>query len=154
MGARIAASKGGLIARFTRSAKTDALGAVPLFSGLSKRELGMVSQLVTEVAFSEGTELVTEGELGREAMVLMKGTAVVRRKGRKVADLVAGDVLGEMSLINSAPRNASVVATSDVHLLLMDAREFASLLEGNQKIAIKLLKTVAERAAAQDASTV
>lgn len=138
----------------TKSAKTAALAEVPLFTGLSKKELGAVSQLVTEAGFAEGTELVTEGELGREAMIIVDGTAVVRRKGRKIAELAAGDVLGEMSLFNHAPRNASVVATSDVWVLLMDAREFSSLVDADQRIAVKILRTVAARAAENDSSSI
>jgi len=113
-----------------------------------------VAQLVTETSSVEGTELVTQGELGREAMVIMQGSAAVRRNNRKIAELGPGDVLGEMSLISRTPRNATVVATSPITMLVLDAREFSSMVAANQSIAVKLLETVAARAAENDRSTV
>ena len=142
------------MARFGKDDKIEALKRIGLFEGLSKKEFGFLARQVTEVTFAEGTELVTQGELGREAMVLMEGTAVVRRSKRKIAELGQGDVLGEMSLINRIPRNATVTATSPVTVLLMDAREFSSVVAENDKVAGKILKTVAARLAENESSAV
>ena len=143
------------MARFRKTDKANALGKVGLFAGLSKKELGFIAGLTTETTLEAGSALVEQGELGREAMVIMAGTAVVRRNNRKVAELGPGDVVGEMSLINHAPRNATVVATTDVTVLHMDAREFTSVMESNKRLTMKLLKTVAARLADnQPASTV
>ncbi len=143
-----------LVARFGKDEKIGALKRIGLFEGLSKKELGFLAQQVTEVTFAEGTELVTQGELGREAMVLMEGSAVVRRNSRKIADLGQGDVLGEMSLINRIARNATVTATSPVTVLVMDAREFSSVVAVNDKVASKILKTVAARLAENESSAI
>ena len=87
-------------------------------------------------------------------MVPMAGTAVVRRNNRKIAELGQGDVLGEMSLINRIPRNATVTARSPVTVLVMDAREFSSVLVENDKVAAKLLKAVAARLAENESSAI
>lgn len=142
------------MARFGKDDKTDALKRIGLFEGLSKKELGFLAQQVTEASFAEGTELVTQGELGREAMVLLEGSAVVRRNNRKIAELGPGDVLGEMSLINRIARNATVTATSPVTVLVMDAREFSSVVAANERVAVKLLKTVAARLAENESSAI
>lgn len=142
------------MARFSKSDKTDALKRIGLFEGLSKKELGFLAQQVTEATFAEGTELVTQGELGREAMVLMEGSAVVRRGDRKIAELGPGDVLGEMSLINHTPRNATVTATSPVTVLVMDAREFSSMVSASEGLAVKLLRTVAARLVENESSAI
>ena len=133
------------MAKFKRSEKTEALARVPLFADLTLKELGFLTSQTTEVSFRDGTDLATQGDRGREAMILMDGTAVVRRNGRKIADLTSGDVVGEMSLINDAPRNATVTASSDVTVLLMNSREFSSVLSSNEGLAAKMLKTVAAR---------
>lgn len=133
------------MARLSKNDKTDALRRIGLFEALSKKELGFLAQQTTEATFVEGTELVTQGELGREAMVLVEGSAVVRRNNRKIAELGPGDVLGEMSLINHTPRNATVTATSPVTVLVMDAREFSSVVSANEGVALKLLRTVVAR---------
>ena len=66
------------------SDKVGVLRAVPLFSGLSKRELGEIARYVTEVEMSPGEYLAFEGETGHQAMVLLSGKVTVRKKGRKV----------------------------------------------------------------------
>ena len=142
------------MARFRKSDKTDALARIGLFEGLSKKELGFVAQMMTEATFPEGTQLVTQGELGLEAMIIMDGSAVVRRNNRKIDDMGPGDVLGEMSLINHVPRNATVTATSSVTVFIMDAREFASVMSANEGVAVKLLKTVAARLATAESPAV
>lgn len=89
--------------------------------------------------------LAEEGVLGREAMVILSGTAEVTRAGKKVSELGRGDVVGEMSLINHAPRNATVTASSDCAVLVMNSREFSSVLDANPDLTIRILKTVVAR---------
>jgi len=64
------------------------LAVVPLFEDLSKGELGAVATLTTETSMESGRTLVSQGELGREAIVLLEGAAAVRRNGRKIAESV------------------------------------------------------------------
>ena len=142
------------MARFGKDDKIGALRRIRLFEGLSKKELWFFGQQVTLATFDEGTELVTQGELGREAMVLMAGSAVARRNNRKIAELGPGDVFGEMSLINRIARNATVTATSPVTVLVMNAREFSSVIVENDRVAVKLLKAVAARLAENESSAI
>ena len=125
--------------------KVDVLGAIPLFSGLSRRELSEIARNVTEVEMSPGEYLAFEGETGRQAMVLLAGKVTVRKKGRKVAELGSGDVVGEMSLVTNKPRNASARADTVVTALVMDSKEFAAVMDQHPRVAAKILKTVAER---------
>lgn len=133
------------MARVRQQDKIDALGRIPLFSELSKKELVFLARMTTEVDVREGSTLVRQGEMGREAMIIESGTAVVRRDNRKVDDLGPGDFFGEMSLIDHMPRNADVAATSDMTVLVMDSREFSTVLDTYPKVAVKILKTVVER---------
>jgi len=138
-------SKGLTVARVRQEDKINALGRIPLFSDLSKKELVFLARMTTEVDVREGSTLVRQGEMGREAMIIESGTAVVRRNNRKVDDIGPGDFFGEMSLIDHMPRNADVVATSDMTVLVMDSREFSTILDTYPKVAVKILKTVVER---------
>jgi len=115
------------------------LKAIPIFSELSKKELRSVSRLMTEIAVKEGRTLTREGEVGREFMIILDGTAVVRRNGRKVATLGPGDFLGELAVLSGAPRTADVTATSDMTLETLNRREFMSLLDESAAIAKKVL---------------
>ncbi len=127
------------------SDKVDVLASVPLFAGLSKKELGELARSVTEVEYGPREFLTREGERGLEAMVILDGKATVRRNGRKIADLAAGDVVGEMSIVTDLPRNATVQAQTFVSALLMSRGELAAIMDDNPKVAVKILRTVAER---------
>jgi CRP/FNR family transcriptional regulator, cyclic AMP receptor protein len=130
-----------------QSAKIDVLAGVPLFSGLSKKELTEIARNVTEVEYLPQEYLMHEGETGREAFVILGGTVAVRKKGRKVTELSTGAVIGEMSLITDHPRNASVRAETFVNALLMSRREFNSVMDQLPQVAVKILRTVATRLA-------
>lgn len=140
------------MSRVHQDQKIAALKRLPLFEGLDKKEFEFLSSLVTEVSVREGSTLVKQGDIGREAMIIEEGTAEVLRDGNKVDDIGPGDFFGEMSLIVHRPRNADVVATSDMIVLDMNAREFASMLDTYPEVAVKILRTVVARlVAAQEA---
>lgn len=128
-----------------QSDKIDVLSGVPLFAGLSKRELGEIARNVTEVEISPREYLTFEGEIGNQAMVILAGKVTVRKKGRKVAELTTGDVVGEMSLVTNRPRNASVRADTFVAALVMNSKEFGMVMDEHPQVATKILRTVAER---------
>ena len=141
------------MARIKEPQKIAALQRIPLFDGLDKKEFQFLASLVTEVAVRDGTKLVTQGELGREAMIIEEGTAKVIRDGVEIDTMGPGDFFGEMSLVHHQPRNADVVATSDMIVLDMNAREFATMLDSYPEVAVKILRTVVARlVAAQEAS--
>jgi CRP-like cAMP-binding protein len=123
------------------------LATVPLFAGLSKKELSQIAQIADEIEVREGETLIREGERGREFLVLVEGTARVTRGERKLADVGAGSWLGEISLLCDVPRTASVVTTSPVVLLVVTDRAFRDLVQRMPSIAIKVLSSVGERLA-------
>jgi len=135
-----------------RNDTDERLRSIPIFSELSKKELRAVSRLMTEVEVREGRSLTRQGEVGREFMIIMRGTAVVRRSGRKVADLGPGDFLGELAVLSGAPRTADVVATSDMTLETLNRREFMSLLDESAAIAKKILIGAVKRLHELDSS--
>ncbi len=139
------------MARLRKADRTAALATVSLFEGLSKKDMQVVERCVTELSYPTGTALVTQGETGRDAMIIVAGTADVERDGKTVDTMGPGDIVGEMSLVTKAPRSATVTSTSEVRVLLMDAREFASVLEAHPKVTIKILRTVVERLVSETA---
>ncbi len=133
------------MARLRHDDKIDHLEKIPLFAGLNRKELRFLAQMSSEASVHEGSVLVKQGEIGQEAMIIESGSAEVRKDGKKLDDLGPGDFFGEMSLINHMPRNADVVATSDMNLLVMNSREFSSVLAEYPEVAVKILKTVVKR---------
>ncbi len=84
--------------------------------------------LGTRTAVRPGCALTTEGTFGRDAFIVVEGTARVTRDGGVVAEVGPDQFIGEMALIDHGPRSASVVATTPMRVLTFDAPAFASLL--------------------------
>lgn len=123
----------------------EKLGALPLFSSCSKKELARIARAGDEVQVAAGKQLVDQGEMGREAFVILDGTAVVRRNGRKVATLEAGDPVGELSLLDRGPRTASVFAETDMTVFVLSAQRFNAVLDDSPGLSRKLLAFLAGR---------
>jgi CRP-like cAMP-binding protein len=128
-----------------RDAKIELLKKVPLFSGCSKSELRELAKSADELDIREGTVLTREGKAGREFFVVISGTARVTKNGKKIADVGAGDWLGEIALLTDSPRTATVTATSPIDLLVITDRRFRSVVETMPSIAMKVLASVGQR---------
>jgi CRP/FNR family transcriptional regulator, cyclic AMP receptor protein len=130
----------------------ETLATVPLFSACSKRELQSVAKAVERLTVPAGKVLVTEGSAGAEFFVVIEGQARVERHGREVATLGPGTFFGDLALLDPAPRNASVVAATEMDVARIGQRAFDQLLElpGFSK---KLLAGLARRLRQADAKT-
>jgi cAMP-dependent protein kinase regulator len=93
------------------------LTAIPLFSDLSPEEANRLAAFATETSAAEGQILMKQGDYSTELIAIEEGTADVIQNGNKVASLKAGDLIGEMGLLQREPRNADVIATSPMRLL-------------------------------------
>lgn len=96
-----------------------------------------------QVALPAGRHLCEQGSIGREAFILVGGSAEVVRNGKKIATLKAGDCFGELALLDHGPRTATVTAVTDIDVLVLGAREFAAVIDEVPPIAHKLLKSLA-----------
>jgi CRP/FNR family cyclic AMP-dependent transcriptional regulator len=140
--------------RMPADRKLEHLANVRMFSSLSKKELGLVSRAADVVKTKAGTEIVTEGRTGHEFFLILAGEAAVRRNGRKVATLGPGSYFGELALLDRGPRSATVVAESDVDLLVIGQREFMAVLDQVPNLAHKLLVSMAARLREADTKAV
>jgi len=130
------------------------LAEVPLFSALSKKELGLVAKRAEDVMVEPGAILCSEGSAGHEFFVIVDGTARVSRHGRKVAEIGPGAAFGELALLDRAPRNATVTAETPMELVVLGQREFAGLIDDVPGFARKLLAGMAQRLRDADAKSV
>lgn len=123
----------------------DQLSAVPLFADCSKKELTQIARLATSLIIEAGIEFISEGSFAREMMVLASGSAVVRKNGRKIAQLNAGAVVGELALLTGLARNASVTTTERTELLVLDSAAFSTLLDDVPSVTRAILTAVSRR---------
>lgn len=133
---------------FSQNTKVEALRKVPLFADLSRAQLTMLARTTEDVEVEEGRVLCREGDPGRDFFVVVDGEVVVRKKGRKLATLGAGDFFGELALLDQATRTATVTATTPVRFFVLTNEAFWPMVEANPRVAQKLLRTVAKRARA------
>jgi CRP/FNR family cyclic AMP-dependent transcriptional regulator len=129
----------------TRDIYLDHLAQVPLFSTCSRKDLQKLGKASDEIAVKEGKVLVEEGKPGHEFFLIEDGTAEVRRKNRKVATLGRGQFFGELSLLDRGPRSATVIADTDMTLVVLGQREFLGVIDEVPAMAHKLLAALAGR---------
>jgi CRP/FNR family cyclic AMP-dependent transcriptional regulator len=133
------------MARKGRTNKAELLRKVSLFSACSTKELARIAALADEADVEAGRVLTKEGLPGGEFFVISDGQATASLRGKKLATLKAGDFFGEMSLLDHGPRSATVKADTPMHLLVVDPRSFASLVDDVPSVARKIMRGLAER---------
>lgn len=126
------------------------LRELPPFSGCTDDELRFVGARTGEHLARAGDALTEQGRTGREWIVIVRGTAVVRVGSGPVTRLGPGDVVGEVALIDHGSRTATVVAETDVEAIVASATEFAEILVGVPAVARSLLVSLAARLRAAD----
>ena len=126
----------------------EQLAGVPLFEGLSKKELRLVAQLSTYLEEPEGTVLTREGDPGHEFIIVLDGEVEVLLGDKLIATRGAGTYIGEIALLDHRPRTATVVAKTPVKIEVIAQREFAGLLSEVPEISQKILPAMARRLAA------
>ena len=123
----------------------DTLARVPMFSGVKPKELKKLGKRMSERSFNEGDEITREGESGIGFFVIEHGNATVSVAGDIVRTLGPGDHFGEIALIDSGPRSATIVASTDLRCRGMSAWEFRPFVEEHPEVAWALLETLVSR---------
>jgi CRP/FNR family cyclic AMP-dependent transcriptional regulator len=123
----------------------DTLARVPLFSGIKPKELKKLSKRMSQRTFNEGDEITTEGQSGIGFFVIEDGEASVSVGGKIIRTLGPGEHFGEVALIDSGPRSATIVASTDLRCRGMSAWEFRPFVEENPHVAWSLLETLVGR---------
>ena len=147
------------MAKVSRAETVRMLDGVPLFSGLTKKQLTAVAKVVDHESFEPGALLVKEMEVGVRLIVIREGTAGVTRRGvvkgpdkglaqgtsRRIATVGPGDVVGELSLIDGKPTSASVVADTPLEAIVLYRTRFTKLLDSTPRLYQRLLVGLAAR---------
>jgi CRP/FNR family cyclic AMP-dependent transcriptional regulator len=123
----------------------DMLSSVNLFSGLTKKELGQIHDTAKEVHFPAGRTIVAQGESGVGFHMILEGKASVTVGDEVRTHLGAGDYFGEIAIIDSGPRSASVKADTDVTTLAIASWDFMPLLTESFDLTKKILIELCRR---------
>jgi CRP-like cAMP-binding protein len=121
------------------------LEQVALFSTLSKKELEQVARWTDELTVSEGEELATQGSFAHEFFLIEDGSAEVRKDGETLNVLGPGDFFGEIGLLETDRRTATVVATTPLRVIVMAQREFKSMERDMPAVAERIRAAIRAR---------
>jgi CRP-like cAMP-binding protein len=130
--------------------RVELLAHVPLFSELSQRELRKLANAAIQREYPAGTTIVRQDETGVGLYILIRGRALVWQRlpdgsDRELATLGAQELFGEMALLDTYPRSASVLAQEATSALVIPIFDFRALLHSDSAIAIKLLAVLSRR---------
>ena len=125
------------------------LREVPIFGDLSPEDLKQVAEIAQEQWIPDGTIICRDGEDGDSMYILVAGQVQIL-KGVEGSEKIlavreAGDFVGEMAIIESGPRVATVRALGDVRALVIDGDAFNAILRDRQNVAISVMRTLSRR---------
>jgi small-conductance mechanosensitive channel/CRP-like cAMP-binding protein len=133
----------------TRRRAAQALQGHPLLGSLAPEHIAELVQGSREQAFAPSERIIGQGEEGASLFLIMRGEVEVRiRSGHQLlpmAKLGPGECFGEMSLLGGEPRNATIVAITEVEVLEIDKATFAALVRAHPEIIGRLSELLAER---------
>ena len=125
--------------------KSDLLDRIDLFAGLGGISLEAIAEHAVEVEFSAARAIVRQGDVGTGFFLILSGAALVVRDGEEIARLGPGEFFGELSLLDQAPRIATVVADGPTTCLAIASWDFERLLEEQPRLAVDILRAVVRR---------
>jgi CRP/FNR family cyclic AMP-dependent transcriptional regulator len=128
-----------------RDEKLEHLKRVPLFAHMGRHELERLGQLADEIEVGLDERLTEKGETGHEFFVVLDGHLMVLDGSRPIATLGPGDFFGEIALIESVPRTATVRAEGISRLLVIGHREFHALMDEFPTVRSAVLDALADR---------
>jgi CRP/FNR family transcriptional regulator, cyclic AMP receptor protein len=128
----------------------ELLARVPLFSELDDIELDRIAQVAVPRSFPGGTRVFHEGDPGDSCYIVRTGSCRVTREhsdGRAItlANLVPGEIFGELAMFDGQARSASVEALEDCELLALPANDVKSLIRDHSELGVKLVVALTRR---------
>jgi CRP-like cAMP-binding protein len=130
---------------FSQDTKVDALARAPLFQGLSKKDLVALAKVTEDMEVPAGKELCREGDLGHEFFVIVEGDVDITKGKRHLRTEGPGEFFGEIALLESTRRTATVTAKTPLRFFVLTRQSFSSLLHQQPQIERKILVELARR---------
>jgi CRP-like cAMP-binding protein len=126
-------------------ASPETIDGLPVFAKLTPEQRAEVAACAGEIAVETGEPVIPEGDFAYHFFVIEEGTAEVRQDGAVLRTLGPGDVFGEIGLLVTGRRTASVVATSPLRLLIVFDQDFRRLEKTMPEFAAAVRGAAADR---------
>jgi len=125
------------------------LREIPMFSRLAPEDLEQIAEIAQEQLYPNQAVICREGEPGNTLFVIVDGeVAVLKKTGQQqniLATRGAGEFVGEMAILESAPRYATLQATGDVRVLAIEGEAFTTILLDRPEVAVSVLRHMSKR---------
>lgn len=121
------------------------LKQIELFRRIPGDELARIARITREVTFGTGETLIMEGDIGDAAYLIVEGEIRVQKSGKDVATLSKNQTVGEMAILDSEPRSATVIVTEPVRALKIEREDFYDILNERNDIAQGIIKVLTWR---------
>lgn len=121
------------------------LARVPIFANCTPEEISAIAGVSQESFFQPDQIIVTQGTPGQAFYLILAGRVEILRDGVSLGAFGPGDFFGEMSLLDQAPRSATIRSLEQTECLMLSSWDFRSVLERHPSIAIKLLEVLSRR---------
>jgi ATP/ADP translocase len=132
-------------AMFSTLEKTILLKSVSLFRDIPAEKLSRVAHIAEETRWPADSSILREGEPGDSLFIVVEGSVRIHKGGHDLATLVKGDCLGEMALLDQAPRSADATAIEDAILLRLGQEDFFDVMSANPEIMQGILRLLTRR---------
>jgi CRP-like cAMP-binding protein len=118
---------------------------IPMFAKLSRKQRKLLALRADEVEVQPGRLVCRKGDSANELYVIEEGTAKVVRDEQYLEELGPGDFFGEMGVLDDAPRNAHVVATTPMTLMILSGAALKELQREKPELARRISSTIEQR---------
>jgi CRP-like cAMP-binding protein len=132
-------------ARLLLIEKVLLLKSLSIFSETPETVLAEVAELLEEVDFENGHIIFEEGDVGNCMYIIFKGEVKIYKGSHQLAILTENNLFGELALLDTETRSASVAAHTDVLLLKLDQEPFYDLMENRVEVAKGIIATLCKR---------
>ncbi len=125
------------------------LREVPIFADLSPEDLQQVAGIANEKWYPNSTTIFNQGDEGNEMFIIVDGQVQVVRsangKDQTLAQRGPGEFVGEMAIIESVPRSATLVTQGEVRLLAIEGENFKQILRERPEVSLAVLQSLSRR---------
>jgi diguanylate cyclase len=128
--------------RRNENTKQDTLARIPLFAGLSRRQLAQLAKMAEELDAPPGKVLCREGRNAREFFVVVQGHAEATKGGESVRQLGPGDVFGEVAVIEHLPRALTLTATTPLRFFTLSSQWFWGVIGASPEVERRVLRSL------------
>lgn len=127
------------------SDRREFLRQVRIFRNVNEEDLARLAEITREMVFKRGDYICRQGQTGNDLFFIREGNITVVREGREIAYLGAGEMVGELAVLDHQPRSADIIASTDVLTFRISRQDLFDLLGTSNELSYAILRALSAR---------